>query len=74
MIVLNQTNPIFHSVTKYVVHPDHAWCDREISTEAAQARCSAYLELEEESIRRLSYLADILPPVVQNKYGPLGGF
>ena len=56
------------------VHPDHAWWDREISTEAAQARCSAYLELEggvaDTSV--LSYLADILPPVVQNKYGPLG--
>jgi len=40
----------------------------------AEARCSAYLELQGGVADTfvLSYLADILPPVVQNKYGPLG--
>ena len=68
------STPSFIQQLNMSVHPDHAWWDREISTEAAQARCSAYLELEggvaDTSV--LSYLADILPPVVQNKYGPLG--
>ena len=68
------STPAFIQQLNMSVHPDHAWWDREISTDAAQARCSAYLELEggvaDTSV--LSYLADILPPVVQNKYGPLG--
>tara|TARA_B100000676_G_C18083953_1_gene853449 strand:- start:4019 stop:4861 length:843 start_codon:yes stop_codon:yes gene_type:complete len=68
------STPSFIQQLNMSVHPDHAWWDREISTDAAQARCSAYLELEggvaDTSV--LSYLADILPPVVQNKYGPLG--
>ena len=68
------STPSFIQQLNMSVHPDHAWWDREISTEVAQARCSAYLELEggvaDTSV--ISYLADILPPVVQNKYGPLG--
>ena len=72
--VKSGSTPSFIQQLNMSVHPDHAWWDREISTEAAQARCSAYLELEggvaDTSV--LSYLADILPPVVQNKYGPLG--
>ena len=57
-----------------LVHPNHALWDREISTDDAEARCSAYLELQGGVADTfvLSYLSDILPPVVQNKYGPLG--
>jgi acyl-CoA thioesterase len=68
------STPSFIQQLNMSVHPDHAWWDREISTDAAEARCSAYLELQGGVADTfvLSYLADILPPVVQNKYGPLG--
>jgi len=68
------STPSFIQQLNMSVHPDHAWWDRKISTDAAEARCSAYLELEGGIADTfvLSYLADILPPVVQNKYGPLG--
>ena len=56
------------------VHPDHAWWNREISSESAAARCSAFLRLEGGMPDQfcLSFYSDILPPVVSNKYGPLG--
>ena len=68
------STPSFIQQLNMSVHPDHAWWDREISTDTAEARCSAYLELQGGVADTfvLSYLADILPPVVQNKYGPLG--
>ena len=68
------STPSFIQQLNMSVHPDHAWWDREISTDAAEARCSAYLELQGGVADTfiLSYLADILPPVLQNKYGPLG--
>ena len=68
------STPLFIQQLNMSVHPDHAWWDREISTDTAEARCSAYLELQGGVADTfvLSYLADILPPVVQNKYGPLG--
>ena len=68
------STPAFIQHLNMSVHPDHAWWDRDISSDAAEARCSAYLELEGGIADTfvLSYLADILPPVVQNKYGSLG--
>ena len=68
------STPSFIQQLDMSVHPDHAWWDRAISNDAAEARCSAYLELQGGIADTfvLSYLADILPPVVQNKYGPLG--
>ena len=68
------STPSFIKQLNMSVHPDHAWWDRDISTDAAEARCSAYLELQGGVADTfvLSYLADILPPVVQNKYGSLG--
>ncbi len=68
------STPAFIQQLNMSVHPDHAWWERDISSDAAEARCSAYLELEGGIANTfvLSYLADILPPVVQNKYGPLG--
>ena len=68
------STPAFIQQLNMSVHPDHAWWDRDISSDAAEARCSAYLELEGGIADTfvLSYLADILPPVVQNKYGSLG--
>ena len=68
------STPLFIQQLEMSVHPDHAWWDRTISTNEAEARCSAYLELKGGSADAfvLSYLSDILPPVVQNKYGSLG--
>jgi hypothetical protein len=68
------STPAFIQQLNMSVHPDHAWWDRDVSTDSAEARCSAYLELEGGIADTfvLSYLADILPPVVQNKYGSLG--
>jgi acyl-CoA thioesterase len=68
------STPSFIKQLNMSVHPDHAWWDRDISIDAAEARCSAYLELQGGVADTfvLSYLADILPPVVQNKYGSLG--
>ena len=68
------STPSFIQQLELSIHPDHAWWERKISSDAAEARCSAYLELiggpADEFV--LSYLSDILPPVVQNKYGSLG--
>ena len=68
------STPAFIQQLNMSVHPDHAWWDRDISIDGAEARCSAYLELKGGVADTfvLSYLADILPPVVQNKYGSLG--
>jgi hypothetical protein len=68
------STPSFIQQLDMLVHPNHAWWDREISTDDAEARCSAYLDLQGGVADTfvLSYLSDILPPVVQNKYGPLG--
>ena len=68
------STPAFIQQLNMSVHPDHAWWDRDIASDVAEARCSAYLELEGGIADTfvLSYLADILPPVVQNKYGSLG--
>ena len=66
--------PSFIQQLDIYVYPDHAWWDRGLSVENAEARCSAYLELKGGVADGyvLSYLSDILPPVVQNKYGSLG--
>jgi acyl-CoA thioesterase len=68
------STPSFIQQLDMFVHPDHAWWDRSISNDEAEARCSAYLELKGgiADTYVLSYIADILPPVVQNKYGALG--
>ncbi|MBT3851250.1 MAG: thioesterase family protein [Gammaproteobacteria bacterium] len=68
------STPSFIQQLEMSVHPAHAWWDRDISMDVAEARCSAFLELKGGAADTfvLSYLADILPPVVQNKYGSLG--
>ena len=55
------STPSFIKQLNMSVHPDHAWWDRDISSDAAEARCSAYLELEGGIADTfvLSYLADI---------------
>jgi hypothetical protein len=66
--------PNFIKQLKCLVHPDHAWWNKEELEEDAEARCSAFLELDGGMPDQLclSFYTDILPPVVSNKYGPLG--
>ena len=68
--------PAFIKQLECLIHPDHAWWNREKGSdnEDNEARCSAFLEMEGGTPDQfcLSFYSDILPPVVSNKYGPLG--
>ena len=68
--------PAFIQQLECDIHPDHAWWNREpdSSNKDNEARCSAFLEMEGGVPDQfcLSFFSDILPPVVCNKYGPLG--
>ena len=56
------------------VHPEHSWWLKKDFDRAGEARCSGYIELDGGIPDQfaLSYFSDILPPVVTNKYGPIG--
>ena len=66
------TPSFIHQLT-CTVHPNHAWWDRDID-DNAEARCSAYLQMDggvpDQFV--LAFYVDVAPPVVSNKYGPLG--
>ena len=68
--------PAFIKQIECLIHPDHAWWNRDLNTDmkANDARCSAFLKMEGGTPDQfcLSFYSDILPPVVSNKYGPLG--
>ena len=66
--------PNFIKQLKCIVHPDHAWWNKKDLNNSSEARCSAFLELEGGIPDQfcLSFYTDILPPVVSNKFGPLG--
>ncbi len=68
--------PAFIQQLECLVHPDHAWWNREsnFNNKDKEARCSAFLEMLGGVPDQfcLSFYSDILPPVVSNKYGPLG--
>ena len=68
--------PAFIQQLECLIHPDHAWWNREKGSDNSdnEARCSAFLEMEGGKPDQfcLSFYSDILPPVVSNKYGPLG--
>ncbi len=68
--------PAFIQQLQCSIHPDHAWWNREIGSDnnVNEARCSAFLEMEGGTPDQfcLSFYSDILPPVVCNKFGPLG--
>ena len=68
--------PSFIQQLECLIHPDHAWWNREldIDNKDNEARCSAFLEMEGGTPDQfcLSFYSDILPPVVCNKYGALG--
>lgn len=73
-IITKGFTPSFIKQLECVIHPDHAWWNRSIGFEDAKARCSAVLEMKGGIPDQfcLSFYADILPPVVINKYGALG--
>ena len=68
--------PSFIQQLECLIHPDHAWWNREIDNKSKdnKARCSAFLEMQGGQPDQfcLSFYSDILPPVVCNKYGSLG--
>ena len=68
--------PAFIKQLQCSIHPDHAWWNREMGSDnnVNEARCSAFLEMEGGTPDQfcLSFYSDILPPVVCNKFGPLG--
>ena len=68
--------PSFIQQLECLIHPDHAWWNRDKDNDSKdnEARCSAFLEMEGGQPDQfcLSFYSDILPPVVCNKYGPLG--
>ena len=68
--------PAFIQQLECSIHPDHAWWNRASNPDNKnnEARCSAFLEMEGGVPDQfcLSFYSDILPPVVCNKYGPLG--
>ena len=68
--------PSFIQQLECLIHPDHAWWNRDKDNDGKdnEARCSAFLEMEGGQPDQfcLSFYSDILPPVVCNKYGPLG--
>ena len=68
--------PAFIQQLECSIHPDHAWWNRKADEDNTdnEARCSAFLEMKGGRPDQfcLSFYSDILPPVVCNKYGPLG--
>ena len=66
--------PAFIQQLECLIHPDHAWWNRDSNDQNNEARCSAFLEMQGGIPDQfcLSFYSDILPPVVSNKYGPLG--
>ena len=66
--------PAFIQQLECLIHPDHAWWNRDSNDKNNEARCSAFLEMQGGMPDQfcLSFYSDILPPVVSNKYGPLG--
>jgi acyl-CoA thioesterase len=66
--------PAFIQQLECLIHPDHAWWNRDSNDKNNEARCSAFLEMQGGIPDQfcLSFYSDILPPVVSNKYGPLG--
>ena len=66
--------PSFIQQLNLTVHPEHSWWLKKDFDRAGEARCSGYIELDGGIPDQfaLSYFSDILPPVVTNKYGPIG--
>ena len=66
--------PSFIKQTKCDIAKQHAWWLKNENYLGDEARCSGFISMGEEIPDQfvLSFYSDFFPPVVMNKYGPLG--
>ena len=66
--------PSFIKQTKCDIAKKHAWWLKNENDLGDEARCSGFISMGEEIPDQfvLSFYSDFFPPVVMNKYGPLG--
>ena len=66
--------PSFIKQTKCEIAKQHAWWLKNEDELGDEARCSGFISMGEEIPDQfvLSFYSDFFPPVVMNKYGPLG--
>ena len=66
--------PSFIKQTKCDIAKQHAWWLKNERDSGDEARCTGFISMGEEIPNQfvLSFYSDFFPPVVMNKYGPLG--
>jgi len=66
--------PSFIKQTKCEIAKQHAWWLKNENDLGDEARCAGFISMGEEIPDQfvLSFYSDFFPPVVMNKYGPLG--
>ena len=66
--------PSFIKQTKCEIAKQHAWWLKNEDELGDEARCAGFISMGEEIPNQfvLSFYSDFFPPVVMNKYGPLG--
>ena len=66
--------PSFIKQTKCDISKKHAWWLKNENDLGDEARCAGFISMGEEIPDQfvLSFYSDFFPPVVMNKYGPLG--
>ena len=66
--------PSFIKQTKCDIAKEHAWWLKNENDLGNEARCAGFISMGEEIPDQfvLSFYSDFFPPVVMNKYGPLG--
>ena len=66
--------PSFIKQTKCDIAKKHAWWLKNENDLGGEARCAGFISMGEEIPNQfvLSFYSDFFPPVVMNKYGPLG--
>ena len=66
--------PSFIKQTKCDIAKKHAWWPKNENDLGDEARCAGFISMGEEIPDQfvLSFYSDFFPPVVMNKYGPLG--
>ena len=66
--------PSFIKQTKCEIAKQHAWWLKNERDLGDEARCAGFISMGEEIPNQfvLSFYSDFFPPVVMNKYGPLG--
>ena len=68
------STPSFIKQTKCDIAKQHAWWLKNENDLGDEARCAGFISMGEEIPDQfvLSFYSDFFPPVVMNKYGPLG--